>query len=79
MNFAIRQISELETNIVSIERLKEYSELETEAAWEVAEKKPPKEWPQKGEIRFDHYSTRYRPGLDLVGDKNSWNCIFFIH
>jgi len=52
MNFAIRQISELETNIVSIERLKEYAEVETEAPWEIPGKKPPKEWPNRGEIRF---------------------------
>jgi hypothetical protein len=52
MNFAIRQISELETNIVSIERLKEYAEVETEAPWEIPDKKPPKEWPNRGEIRF---------------------------
>lgn len=30
LNFAVRQISELETNIVSVERLKEYSEIDTE-------------------------------------------------
>ncbi|KAL3108525.1 hypothetical protein niasHT_015447 [Heterodera trifolii] len=71
MNFATRQISELETNIVSIERLKEYSEVETEAPWRINGKRPPRGWPQKGQIVFDHYSTRYRPGLELV----LWNVI----
>lgn len=66
MNFAIRQISELETNIVSIERLKEYAEVAMEAPWELADHRPPPGWPQSGEIRFAHYSTRYRPGLELV-------------
>lgn len=67
INFAIRQISELETNIVSIERLKEYAvEVQTEAAWKIAGSEPPKEWPNRGQIQFDHYSVRYRPGLELV-------------
>ena len=26
----------------------------------------PDEWPVEGRVQFDHYSTRYRPGLDLV-------------
>lgn len=66
LNFAVRQISELETNIVSVERLKEYSEVESEAEWVVKEHRPPKGWPDKGTIDFDNYATRYRPGLDLV-------------
>ena len=30
LNFAVRQISKLETNIVSVERVKEYSDVQTE-------------------------------------------------
>ena len=26
----------------------------------------PDDWPVEGRVQFDHYSTRYRPGLDLV-------------
>lgn len=26
----------------------------------------PDSWPEKGEIKFDHFATRYRPELDLV-------------
>ncbi|KAH7695297.1 multidrug resistance-associated protein, partial [Aphelenchoides avenae] len=66
LNMAVRQMSELETNIVSVERLKEYREVEQEASWTVPETKPRADWPQDGAIAFDGYATRYRPGLDLV-------------
>ena len=66
LNFAVRQVSEIETNIVSVERLKEYTEVETEAPWVIEGKTPPKGWPQQGRIEFKGYSTRYRPGLELV-------------
>ncbi|KAI6224767.1 Mrp-4 [Aphelenchoides besseyi] len=66
LNFAVRQISKLETNIVAVERVNEYAEVEPEAAWIVESNRPPDDWPQKGAVEFQYYSTRYRPGLDLV-------------
>ncbi|KAK7487177.1 hypothetical protein BaRGS_00021529 [Batillaria attramentaria] len=61
-----RDICDFETYIVSVERLKEYSELETEAEWIVPSKRPPSFWPDKGEVIFKNFQTRYREGLDLV-------------
>uniref|UniRef100_A0A914ULK3 ABC-type glutathione-S-conjugate transporter n=1 Tax=Plectus sambesii TaxID=2011161 RepID=A0A914ULK3_9BILA len=67
LNMAVRQVSDLETNIVSVERVKEYTETPTEAAWESAPgKKPPSGWPKHGRVQIENYSTRYRPGLSLV-------------
>uniref|UniRef100_A0A183C536 Multidrug resistance-associated protein lethal(2)03659 n=1 Tax=Globodera pallida TaxID=36090 RepID=A0A183C536_GLOPA len=66
LNFAVRQISKLETSIVSVERVKEYADVPTEAKWKVPGREPPAGWPNRGEIQFEHYSTRYRPELDLV-------------
>ncbi|PAV73684.1 hypothetical protein WR25_18845 isoform A [Diploscapter pachys] len=67
LNFAVRQITKLETNIVSVERVKEYSETTPEADWESEEdRQPPEDWPAQGRIELQGYSTRYRPGLDLV-------------
>jgi len=67
LNFAIRQISKLETNIVSVERIKEYSETIPEAEWKSeCGQQLPSNWPSEGRIHIQNYSTRYRPGLDLV-------------
>lgn len=66
LNWMVRMTSDLETNIVAVERVKEYSETETEAPWNIEDKKPPEDWPSRGEVEFSNYSVRYRPGLDLV-------------
>lgn len=50
-----------------MERISEYTDVEAEAPWHKEEdSKVPHDWPQSGEIKFEGYGTRYRPGLDLV-------------
>ncbi|CAJ0583799.1 unnamed protein product, partial [Mesorhabditis spiculigera] len=67
LNFAVRSISKLETNIVSVERVKEYSDTPSEAEWKSEPgNEPPPNWPATGFIQLRNYSTRYRQGLDLV-------------
>ncbi|XP_024120755.1 canalicular multispecific organic anion transporter 2 isoform X3 [Oryzias melastigma] len=66
LNWMVRMTSDLENNIVAVERVKEYSETKPEAPWEVEDKKPPPEWPMEGKVEFQDYSVRYREGLDLV-------------
>lgn len=58
--------SEVEQNIVSVERILNYMKLTPEAPDEISERSPSKPWPSKGEVIFEQYSTRYREGLDLV-------------
>ncbi|XP_023610594.1 canalicular multispecific organic anion transporter 1 [Myotis lucifugus] len=65
LNWLVRMTSEVETNIVAVERINEYINVENEAPW-VTEKRPPAGWPSKGEIQFNNYQVRYRPELDLV-------------
>nr|CAC48162.1 multidrug resistance protein 2 [Canis lupus familiaris] len=65
LNWLVRMTSEIETNIVAVERINEYIKVENEAPW-VTDKRPPPGWPSKGEIRFNNYQVRYRPELDLV-------------
>lgn len=66
LNWIVRMTVEVETNIVSVERIKEYSEIKSEAPLVLEGHRPPEEWPAKGDIKFEHYSTRYRPELNLV-------------
>ncbi|XP_017339262.2 ATP-binding cassette sub-family C member 3 isoform X2 [Ictalurus punctatus] len=66
LNWMVRMTSDLESNIVAVERVKEYSETPPEAPWEVEDKKPSSDWPSEGNVTFTDYSVRYREGLDLV-------------
>ncbi|KAL3857797.1 hypothetical protein ACJMK2_012432 [Sinanodonta woodiana] len=66
LNYMVRRAGELETNIVSVERIKQYTQLDCESEENAHLYVIPKGWPEKGEIKFENYSTRYREGLDLV-------------
>ncbi|KAJ8418122.1 hypothetical protein AAFF_G00138310 [Aldrovandia affinis] len=65
LNWLVRMTSELETNIVAVERVSEYTEIENEAAW-ITKTRPPEGWPDAGRLRLQNYKVRYRPELDLV-------------
>uniref|UniRef100_A0AAF5PGH3 ABC-type glutathione-S-conjugate transporter n=1 Tax=Wuchereria bancrofti TaxID=6293 RepID=A0AAF5PGH3_WUCBA len=67
LNWAVRMASELETNIVAVERLREYTDLPTEGlASENLAHTPPRDWPSKGEIIFEKLKIRYRDNLEFV-------------
>ncbi|KAF7686818.1 canalicular multispecific organic anion transporter 1 [Silurus meridionalis] len=65
LNWLVRMTSELETNIVAVERVSEYTEIPSEAPW-LTEIRPPNDWPSEGKIQFEDYKVRYRPELELV-------------
>ena len=62
----IKNFANFESSIVSVERIKEYSELQSEDSWTNEENKPDEKWPQNGEIEFKNYSVKYREELDFV-------------
>ncbi|CAH1406845.1 unnamed protein product [Nezara viridula] len=66
LNWIVTNFAEVETNIVSVERLKEYSETPQEAAWDCTINIVGKDWPHEGKVEFIDYKVRYREELDLV-------------
>lgn len=67
LNWLVRSASEVEQNVVSVERIIHYAKgLPSEAPFELLDKKPPCGWPAAGKVEFCEYSTRYRPELDFV-------------
>ena len=65
LNWGVRMFAEMENNVVAVERIDEYTQIESEADWH-SSNPPPKQWPVEGRVQFVEYGTRYREGLDLV-------------
>ena len=53
-NWVVRSASEVEQNIVSVERILHQTALEPEAPQEIPENKPEGEWPSRGELVFQY-------------------------
>lgn len=78
LNWLIRVSADMETQVVSIERIQEYASLPSEESRKaplpgVALVEPPADWPQRGEVVVTGLRARYRPttpwvlhGLDLT-------------
>ncbi|GAB1525242.1 hypothetical protein RhiTH_008400 [Rhizoctonia solani] len=66
LNWVVRSASEVEQNLVSVERVVNYINLEPEAPLEIPDAALPADWPRNGDIEFKHYCMRYRPELPLV-------------
>jgi ABC-type multidrug transport system fused ATPase/permease subunit len=65
LQFAVRQLAEVENGMNAVERLQYYgTSLEEEAPLHTVEVRP--SWPEKGEIIFDNVEMRYRENLPLV-------------
>uniref|UniRef100_A0A3B3XE74 ATP-binding cassette, sub-family C (CFTR/MRP), member 4 n=1 Tax=Poecilia mexicana TaxID=48701 RepID=A0A3B3XE74_9TELE len=63
--WTVRQSAEVENMMTSVERVVEYTELESEAPWET-EKRPPPDWPSEGAVTFDTVSFSYTADGPLV-------------
>lgn len=62
----VRLYSVNEQNMNSVERIKEYLDVEQEAPAVIEETRPAANWPSRGSVEFVDYSTRYRSDLDPV-------------
>lgn len=63
LNWAVRMLSEIESNMNSVERVTHYAEVPSER-WQGFE--PPAAWPTQGQIEFRSLVLRYREDLDPV-------------
>lgn len=62
----VRLYSSNEQNMNSVERVKEYLDVEQEAKAILPDSRPDGNWPSQGNIEFVNYSTRYRADLQPV-------------
>ena len=71
LNWSVRMASDLESQMVAVERLDNYADMEQEPPHEAVQGKqnPPSNWPQRGELVVKDVCFRYRPNLPLVLDK----------
>ncbi|XP_053601424.1 ATP-binding cassette subfamily C member 4-like isoform X2 [Plodia interpunctella] len=61
--WGMRQSTELENQMTSVERIQEYSHIESEPPLQSApDKKPPPSWPESGRLEFRHLFLYYTPG-----------------
>lgn len=65
LNWMVRMSTDVENQLVAVERCIQYTELEPEAPL-VLEPRPKASWPEEGSITFSNLSLRYREGLPLV-------------
>jgi len=66
MNWLVRQTTELEVKMNSVERIIEYDSQPPEAPEIVPSRRPLPDWPPRGAISVQSLVVRYRPELDPV-------------
>ena len=64
LNWLVRQVTEVQTQVVAVERVEEYAKLPREGAGE--SRLAPQGWPSRGEVEFRDVAMRYRPDLEPV-------------
>lgn len=62
----VRLYAQNEQNMNSVERIKEYLDVDQEAPPIVPDNRPDPSWPSKGSVEFIDYCTRYRSDFDFV-------------
>ncbi|XP_063285544.1 multidrug resistance-associated protein 1-like [Pelobates fuscus] len=63
---AVHTATDLETNSVAVERVKEYCDAEPEAQWTSDHASELDNWPSAGRIEFQNYGLKYRKDLDFA-------------
>mmetsp|Transcript_50015 Transcript_50015/g.50860 ORF Transcript_50015/g.50860 Transcript_50015/m.50860 type:complete len:611 (+) Transcript_50015:47-1879(+) len=67
LNWSVRMASDLEASMISVERIRSYCQIESEAPRDIdGDNRLPKSWPAGGSVEFSNASLRYRPDLPRV-------------
>ncbi|KAK2649459.1 hypothetical protein Ddye_016948 [Dipteronia dyeriana] len=56
----------LENQMVSVERIEQFTNIPSEAAWEIEDRHPPPSWPDQGNVDIKDLQVRYRPNTPLI-------------
>ncbi|CAN0878346.1 ABC transporter C family member 4 [Linum grandiflorum] len=64
--FAIYTSCFVENRMVAVERIKQFTNIASEAAWRIPDRKPPPSWPTQGRVELQNLQVRYRPNTPLV-------------
>ncbi|XP_050236219.1 ABC transporter C family member 4 [Mercurialis annua] len=56
----------VENRMVSVERIKQFTKIPSEAAWENKDRVPPTSWPTHGNVELRDLQVKYRPNTPLV-------------
>ncbi|KAJ9187772.1 hypothetical protein P3X46_003192 [Hevea brasiliensis] len=56
----------VENRMVSVERIKQFTNIPSEAAWEITDRVPPPSWPAHGNVDLKDLQVKYRPNTPLV-------------
>ncbi|MFS7976120.1 putative ABC-type xenobiotic transporter [Helianthus anomalus] len=56
----------VENRMVSVERIKQFINIQPEAEWVKKDKQPPANWPTHGSLELRNLQVRYRPNTPLV-------------
>jgi ATP-binding cassette, subfamily C (CFTR/MRP), member 1 len=65
LNWSVRMASDMDANMVAVERVQEYMKLDSEASRNT-DLDDRIVWPTRGEIEFRHVKLRYRPELPMI-------------
>uniref|UniRef100_A0A673VHU3 ABC-type glutathione-S-conjugate transporter n=1 Tax=Suricata suricatta TaxID=37032 RepID=A0A673VHU3_SURSU len=66
LQWAVRSWTDLESSIVSVERMKDYGRTPKEAPWKLPSCADRSPWPQGGQIEFRDFGLSYGPELPLA-------------
>lgn len=68
LTWLMKMSSEMETNIVAVERVKEYTDVEQEAEREIQSTAPHADWPDQGSVDMYSLELKYRRGDGKPGE-----------